>query len=232
MNQFRLLVAYLFVLSLYSCDNSSKPTSNTESTNSYQPVNRSYTKTDTVRFKQDSTRMAVIGVMKGILQADSSNKVPVDVLYYVKGQQVSVYTDTFSTFEGEEELSHYFEAMDTLGNSCEQFFTVNYGYSACGYTQHKLTFSADQNNCYFIAHHESSADGAYGYGIAFYNICKETSPRQISSVIESNAPLETNENEIVIEYSDSTVYTFDGKKWTSKLVTPKEKVFRTIQEKF
>jgi hypothetical protein len=161
--------------------------------------------------------MAVIGVMKGILQADSSNKVPVDVLYYVKGQQVSVYTDTFSTFEGEEELSHYFEAMDTLGNSCEQFFTVNYGYSACGYTQHKLTFSADQNNCYFIAHHESSADGA---------------PRQISSVIESNAPLETNENEIVIEYSDSTVYTFDGKKWTSKLVTPKEKVFRTIQEKF
>jgi len=129
-------------------------------------------------------------------------------------------------------LSHYFEAMDTLGNSCEQFFTVNYGYSACGYTQHKLTFSADQNNCYFVAHHESSADGAYGYGIEFYNMCKETSLMQVASVVVNNAPVETNENEIVIEYSDSTVYSFDGKKWTSKLVTPKEKVFRTKKDTY
>lgn len=229
----KLLMAFL-VLGIYSCNDATN-SSSSKPTESYKPVNRQYVQTDTVRFSKDSSRMTVVGVMKGILQADSSNKVPIDVLYYVKGQQVSVYTDTFSTFgagETGEGLSHYFEAMDTLGNSCEQFFTVNYGYAACGYTQHKLTFSADQNNCYFVAHHESSADGAYGYGIEFYNMCKETSPKQVTSVVVNNAPLETNENEIVMEYSDSTVYTFDGKKWTTKLVTPKEKVFRTVKEKF
>jgi|688.fasta_scaffold426905_2 hypothetical protein len=220
----------ILLMTLYSCtDNSNSTTSNTN--DKFKPLNRNYTKSDTVRFIHDSTRMAVVGLLNGILQADSSKKVPIDVLYYVNGNQISAYTDTFVAL-GEEELSHYFEATDTMGNSCEQFFTINYGFGACGYTQNKLTFSADTKNCYLIAHHESSADGAYGYGSEFYNMCKESSPKQVTSVIVSNAPVETDDNVILMEYSDSTVYTFDGNKWTSKLVTPKDTVFRTTKEKF
>ena len=223
------LIAFLIII-IYSCKDFSNSTS-IENAEVFKPLNRNYTKSDTVRFTHDSTRMAVVGLLQGIIQVDSSKKVPIDVLYYVKGNQVSAYTDTFVAL-GEEELSHYFEATDTMGNSCEQFFTINYGFGACGYTQNKLTFSADSKNCYFIAHHESSADGAYGYGREFYNMCKESSPKQVSSVIVSNAPVETDDNVILMEYSDSTLYTFDGSKWTTKLVTPKDTVFRTSKEKF
>jgi hypothetical protein len=230
MKLFKIVIALLLIQFFFSCNDASNSVSTT-STEEFKPLIRNYTKSDTVRFTHDSTRIAVVGLLQGIMQADSSKKVPIDVLYYVNGNQVSAYTDTFVAL-GEEELSHYFEATDTMGNSCEQFFTINYGFGACGYTQNKLTFSADTKNCYFIAHHESSADGAYGYGREFYNMCKESSPKQVSSVIVSNAPVETDDNVILMEYSDSTVYMFDGSKWTSKLVTPKDTVFRTSKENF
>ncbi len=224
-------IAYIFI-SFWSCKEEVKTENKpNESVAAPGQVERIYTTCDTVRFIDDSSRMAVIGVMKGIIQSDSTFNVPVDVLYYVKGQQVSVFSDTFRA-SGNEELSHYFEATDSNGNSCERFFTVTYGYPACGYTQNHLTFSASENNCYFLAKHVSAADGAYGGGMEFFNACGAQSAVEISAAEVSREPAEADENIIVVSYADSVIYHFDGNTWKSQPVTEKGKIYRIVTETF
>lgn len=225
------VIAYMAVI-LWGCNEATKTKREEvpkESVAVHKPIERIYTASDTVCFMNDSARMVVIGVMAGILQPDSTFRVPIDVLYYIKGHQVSVFSDTFST-SGDEELSHYFEGADTNGNSCERFFTITFGYPACGYTQHHLTFSANENNCYFVARHTSAADGAYGGGMEFFNACAPQSANEISSAEVSHEPTEANENIINVSYADSTVYRFDGTVWKAQRVTEKGKVYRKIKE--
>jgi hypothetical protein len=220
------------LLGSFSCtENTESETSTSNHSSDFKPIAHEYSKTDTLRFTKDTTKMIVTGVMKLIEQKDSSKLAPIDVLYYKNGKQLAYYLTEFSV-EGGEELANYFEATDSLRQSCEKFFTVNYGYQACGYVQHKITFSVDDKAIYMIAKHESSVDGAYGSGLTFYNMCLETNPKQISSVDIWTEPSEKDENIIDICYKDSMAYTFNGKSWEAKRITEKDKVYRTEQDKF
>lgn len=205
--------------------------SDKKSTAPFTPLSHSYEKTDTLRFSKDSTKMVVTGVMKLVTQKDSSKLAPIDVLFYKNGNQLAAYSTELKV-DGGEDISHYFEATDSLGQSCEQFFTAIYGVQACGYLQHNLTFSVDDKGIYLLTKHESIADGAYGSGIMFYGMCTEPTSKQVSSVDVSNEPSERDENIVNLSYKDSTVYTFNGKSWETKRITEKDKIYRTAQENF
>lgn len=197
----------------------------------FTPLSHQYLKTDTLRFSIDSTKMIVSGIMKSIKKTDSLQSTPLDVMYYKNGKQIASFSGEIES-EGDEELSHYFEDADTNGNSCERFFTVAFGYPACGYTQHKHTFSIDEKSLYLLAKHESSADGGYGSGIQFSNLCKGVNGDKVSSVYVSYMPSETDEQLIYTSYTDSVEYTFKGKNWENKEITEKGKEFRTGQERW
>lgn len=231
MKSFYTLSLAILISSIVACKDETAPSQGTSATTAFTPINRSYTKTDTVRFSNDSNRIAVIGLLtpeKAYLE-DSSHKVAVDVLYYIKGQQVSAHTDTFNT-RNEEELSYYFEGMDSIGNSCERFFTVNFGYPACGYTQWHLTFFANATSCYFICSHTSSADGAWGSGLEFFDACAANSATELRSAMVNRGSDEDTADIITVSYTDSTLYRFDGNKWKAELLTPKDKVYRSFKE--
>ncbi len=217
------------LLFLFSC-NESPVSSNTKAAEPYKPVVRSYVETDTIYFTKDTNRMAVVGLQEAIMYQDSSKHVPMDVLYYVAGRQISAYSDSLDS-EGGEMLYLYFEGMDDKEVACEHFFTVNFGYEACGYTQQHYTFFASPSQCNFVTKHSSAADGMYGGGRRFYNMCLNQSTTQITSVEESHEPMDEKEEMVLTSYSDSTVYTFDGKAWTATLITEKGKVYRTTKEK-
>lgn len=231
MRSLSLLLWISLLAFVTSCKEEVSTTQTQKTPEVYQPLNRAYSRTDTVRFTGDSTRMAVIGLLTpGAYLEDSSRQLPVDVLYYVKGKQVSAFTDTFSTRD-QEELSHYFEGTDSNGNSCERFFTVTFGYPACGYNQSHLTFFADANNCYFVTAHSSSADGAYGGGLEFFGTCDAQSAQQITSAYVGRGAEEDTGDSITVYHSDSIQYRFDGKQWNAKPVTPKDSVYRTFKDR-
>lgn len=231
MKLFYTLSLAILMCAMVSCNDDTTPKEEAQSPATFTPIQRAYTKTDTVRFKEDSSRIAVIGLLTptDIYLEDSSRKVAVDVLYYIKGKQVSAHTDTFNT-HNEEELSYYFEGMDTSGNSCEQFFTVNYGYPACGYTQWHLTFFANKTACYFICSHTSSADGAWGSGLEFFDACGAKAASEIRSAIVSRGSDTDTGDIITVSYTDSTVYRFDGQVWKAEALTPKDKVYRSWKD--
>ncbi len=198
----------------------------------FTPLNRSYTKTDTIRFTGDSNRFAVSGIMApGAWQADSSRKVVVDLLYYVKGKQVNAITDTFDS-RGDEELSHYFEGMDTAGNSCEHFLTICYGFPACGYTQSHITYFTDASRINKILSHQSYADGTWGSGVEFSGACGPKSTTELFSAMVSHGDDKDTGSIQTVSYSDSTQYTFDGNKWNAKLIGEKDRVYRTEKISF
>ena len=231
MKLFSPLLLVMLLCHLFACNEESKPTSVETSPVAFTPLLRSYVKTDTVRFTHDSSRMAVIGLLTpgNIYLEDSSRKVAVDVLYYIKGKQVSAHTDTFNTHD-EEELSYYFEGMDTSGNGCERFFTVNFGYPACGYTQWHLTFFANNTACYFVCRHTSSADGAWGSGLEFFDACGAKADTEIRSAMVSRGSEVDTGDIITVSYSDSTLYRFDGQVWKAESLTPKDKVYRSSKD--
>lgn len=230
MRSFSLLLWISLLVFVTSCKEEVSTTETQKVPDAYQPLNRAYSRTDTVRFTGDSSRIAVIGLLTpGAYLEDSSRQLPVDVLYFVKGKQVSAFTDTFSTRD-EEELSHYFEGTDSNGNSCERFFTVTFGYPACGYNQSHLTFFADANNCYFVTAHSSSADGAYGGGLEFFDACDAKSAQFLTSAYVSRGGDDDTGDVITIQYSDSMQYRFDGKQWSAKSITPKDSVYRSYKD--
>lgn len=220
----------LICLVLFSNACTEQEKSKSTAVEEYKPIHHKYVKTDTLRFSKDSSRMIVSGVREIIQKNDSVKLTPLDVLYYKNGKQIASYSTEIES-EGNEELTHYFENTDTNGNSCERFFTATLGYAACGYTQHHHTFSIDDESIYLLAKHESSADGAYGYGIKFSDLCKDVKATKLSSVYVSSMPSETDEMLIYLSYTDSVEYTFNGKSWEQKAITEKGKEFRTGQER-
>lgn len=229
------LLNALLLLTVMSCQEelatktSTSDTSTAYKSEEFTPVQHSYVKSDTLRFANDTQRMVVVGMQQAVMYKDSTKHMPMDVSYYLQGKQIAAYSDSVLT-EGEEELYTSFEGADNNEVSCEHFFTVNYGYGACGYTQQHFTFYVSPTQCLFVTKHQSSADGMYGFGRRFYNMCLGQSTTQITSVEESHEPDE-KEEVVNVTYSDSTVYRFDGKVWNSKLVTEKDKVYRKDQEK-
>lgn len=193
-------------------------------------VPKSYVKADTVTFENDKDRFIIVGRTElGPYLKDSSRVQQIEMILYKGGKPVAIHTDSALNF-GEEYISHHFEGQMGEENYCQHFVNITYGYGACGYTQNHFLMNVTSDNMYFVTKHSSSGDGPYGYGTNFYNACLDKSKTQITSVNMSYSPEdeESTEETIMIDvnYSDSTVYDFDGKAWKAKLVTEKEKVFR------
>lgn len=231
----KIILSAFLLITLFGClEEISTKVSTTEpsteiKSNKFKEVHHAYTQTDTLHFTGDTNHFVVVGLQMPVANEDSNKHAPIDVLYYLQGKQTAAYSDSLLTEDGEE-LFLTFEGADNNQVSCEHFFTVNFGYPACGYLQQHLTFYVSPTQCLFVTKHTSSADGMFGGGRKFYNMCLGQSTTQITSVEESHEPDEKEEF-VLVSYSDSTVYTLDGKTWSTKLVTEKDKVFRKDQEK-
>ena len=74
------------------------------------------------------------------------------------------------------------------------------------------------------------ADGAYGSGLDFYQVCAAGADKQITSAWVSRGSETDTGDMITITYSDSAVHRFDGKQWNTEYITPKGKDYRTVKE--
>ena len=224
----------LFMFGFSSCDSNSSESAASEATGSQEsaqpsPVKHDYIRTDTIRFSADSNRWVLVGLQKGERQADSSWKHALDVICYDGLRQRTVYESNLLA-QGEEDLVHNFYVCDTEESPNENFFTIIFGYPACGYLQQNWFFSVDTSGCHLITKFDTSSDSGYGNGLEFYRVCDKMPVRSLSSVAYSSEPDSIKENLIHMAFSDSVNYQFDGSKWTATSITPKDKVFRRATE--
>ena len=92
-------------------------------------------------------------------------------------------------------------------------------------------FFIDKNNYQLVAKNESMADGGYGIWTSYEPIFKENAFISFTSKIvqiepDESKPYNENNEDLIISYSDSIVYTKKSNNWVAKTSTPKGKVYR------
>lgn len=143
--------------------------------------------------------------------------IPVDFYISSEGSIWSLYENTFTNAKSKK--------------TDNRFFEISCGVPACGYGQYGFLFFVENNDFQLVSKYVSVGDGPYSDYFAFEpyfvddNVLYFTSKRVVVSSDESKPYNEDNED-FVITFSDSTVYTLNHGKWSGKLKTPKDKPFR------
>ncbi|MCF6129705.1 hypothetical protein L1S35_08470 [Flavobacterium sp. AS60] len=112
-----------------------------------------------------------------------------------------------------------------------RFFEISYGVPACGFTQSNFLLFVENHDFQLVSKYDSVGDGPYSDYFGFEphfvgdTVLYFTSKRIVVSGDESKPYNEENED-FVIAFSDSTLYTLNHGKWSGKLKTPKGKPFR------
>ena len=116
-------------------------------------------------------------------------------------------------------------------NSDNRFFEISYGVAACGFAQSNFLFFVENKDFQLVSKYDSVGDGPYGDYFDFEpyfvgnKILYFNSKRVVVDTDESKPYNDENED-LVITFSDSTLYKLNYGKWSSELKTPKGKPYR------
>jgi hypothetical protein len=153
--------------------------------------------------------------------------------FYFKNKLIqSIPVDTYAS--SEDPIWSIYEDVfmnDTTKNSDSRFFEISYGVGACGYVQSNFLFFVDNNLIQLVSKYDSVGDGPYGSYVAFNpnfvsnEVVSFTSKKVVIDTDESKPYNDENEN-FVITFYDSTIYTFNFGKWSGQLKSVKDKPFR------
>lgn len=107
------------------------------------------------------------------------------------------------------------------------FMHLSFGYEACGYNQQQFLFYLKDNNLQLVHQWDSMSDGGWGTWVEFGNINPKNELTSFYCKTVSYGYKEGEENEEIgtIEHSDSTEFHLKNKRWTKRLLSPKEKVY-------
>ena len=92
-------------------------------------------------------------------------------------------------------------------------------------------FYIDNNNCQLVAKNESVVDGGYGTWTNFEPIFKNDRLISFSSKVvqvdsDESKTYNENDEDLIISYSDSIIYTQKSSRWVGNIIAQKEKVYR------
>ncbi len=181
----------------------------------------------------------LIKTVKKEISKDSMGTAFFKLEFYNKEKLVKSFPTTieFGSEEGEWYLSEDVFLAENSNKTDPHFIELSYGYPACGYTHTNYLFFIDEKNFQFVTKNESMSDSGFGIHTTFEPIFQNGKLISFTSKIinvdsdDSKPYNEENEN-IVISFSDSIVYTKSSNTWIGKLKTPKGKVFRKVTTNF
>ena len=125
-------------------------------------------------------------------------------------------------------------------NEDMRFFELSFGVPACGYTHSNFLFFTEKGELQLVKKYDSMGDGPYSDGFSFEpkfsgaKVISFISKRMIVNNDESKPYNDENED-LIIDFSDSTFYTIKSGKWTAEPKSPKDKIYRresTTYKKF
>lgn len=107
---------------------------------------------------------------------------------------------------------------------------VDFGYPACGYTQHHFLFYVENKNTNLVHEWKSGGDSGWGY----WSEILSGTPEDFYFRTESFSPVDDSAQDDygLDEYSDSIHFKLENKKWKKTALTPKGKVYRSRKVKF
>jgi hypothetical protein len=115
---------------------------------------------------------------------------------------------------------------DESKNLNSSFLTISAGYPACGYTQNNYLFYFDKNGFNLIRRWQSMADGSWGVYQEFVTEKDFDEKTSFYSRMVHIEPVDENEKEAIISYSDSVHYFKEKNSWKTEYITVKDSVYR------
>ena len=115
---------------------------------------------------------------------------------------------------------------DESKNKNSSFFTIATGYPACGYAQNNYLFHFDRSKFNLVYNWQSMADGSWGVYQEFVTEKDFDEKNSFYSRMVAVEPLDENEEEAMIRYSDSIQYFKENDIWKIKYMTIKDTVYR------
>lgn len=153
--------------------------------------------------------------------------------FYFKNKLLqSIPLETIASHE--DPIWSFYEDVFTnqkSNKSDNRFFEISYGVPACGFTQSNFLFFVENNEFQLVTKYASLGDGPYGDYFDFNpyfvgdDVLYFASKRVVIDADESKPYNDENED-LVITFSDSTIYKFNNGKWLGQLITPRNKPYR------
>ena len=189
-----------------------------------------YLETDTLFFDyRDSKKyndFALLHLLKRSYDKDSICSVKYKIDFWKKDKYIdSNYFDFKGYTKGSENTSYYIDSTKTA------FKRVGIGYPACGYTQNNFLFYVGKNGAQLIHESAEMGDSGWGTGIDYFIENDEKLIARTYSFWPDEESQNPEENGIV-EYSDSIVFTLKANKWKLKKRTPTGKVYKREHKTF
>jgi hypothetical protein len=121
--------------------------------------------------------------------------------------------------------------------SDHRFFEISYGVAACGFVQSNFLFFVANNEFQLVCKSDSVVDGPYGDGLVFepYFVGDEVlyfSSKRVVVDSDESKPFNDEDENLVIVFSDSTIYKLNHGKWSGEVKTTVGKAYRKEYKTF
>ncbi len=193
--------------------------------------NETILKKETFKLEKLATLKIVNKLVVSLLLKETSKDGLEMAFYKLEFYNKETLVKSFETSIALDDEEGEWNINETAFEENNKFIEISYGYPACGYTQTNFLFFIDKSNCQLVAKNESMADGGYGTWTSYAPIFKENVFSSFTSKIvqiesDDSKPYNENNEDLIINYSDSIVYTQESNIWVGKKITPKGKIYR------
>jgi hypothetical protein len=200
-------------------------------------------KTDTLKLE----KLAVINGIDAILITTLRKEIAKDSLatvffrfdFFKKDTLIKSFPASirFDSEEGEWYTDENVFSENKNDKTDKRFMELSHGHSACGYVQTHFLFFVDKDTVQLVTKNESISDSGYGIWTVLEPISKDNklisfSSKRIQIDTDESKPHNDDNEDLVISYLDSIVYTQLSDKWIGKLKSQKEKIYRREFKKF
>jgi hypothetical protein len=232
----RKIIILLASICLFSCKNEieqTKTTSNQlkDSIKIGIKENETVLKIDSFKLENLATLKIVDKLVISLLKKETSKDHLEKAFYKLEFYNKETLMKSFETSIAVDEEDGEWSINNDIFKNNYKFIEISYGYAACGYTQTNFLFYIDKNNSHLVTKNESMADGGYGTWTSYEPIFKENVFISFTSKIvqvesDDSKPYNENNEDLIINYSDSIVYRQQSNIWVENKITQKGKVYR------
>ena len=153
--------------------------------------------------------------------------------FYFKNKLIQSFpVQTYTSHE--DPIWSFYEDVFTnqkSNKSDNRFFEISYGVPACGFTQSNFLFFVENNEFQLVTKYNSVADGPYGNYFEFnpYFVGDDVlyfASKRVTIDVDESKPYNDENEDLVITFTDSTIYKLYNGKWLGQLKTHRNKPYR------